>query len=394
MLRRVSLLSLAALFLFSLFPQPASANPGFARKFGFSCAMCHAGFPKLTPFGEEFAASGYQMPGGDPTAASDSYGDPKLKLEKGLNLAVRVDSFLRYRSDTSVHSDIESPFLVKLFIIGYLAKDVTFYSYFLASEGGEVVGMEDAFLFFNNVGGKDFDLQIGQFQVMDPIFSREQRLTFQDIDIYVTRIGNSPFELTYHRGTLVSYGLGPFDLVGGVVNGNGIGPQDAGGNFDENTPKDFFGRVATSVGPVDVGLFGYKGKTRETTIGRDNAFERYGPDVRVRDWIKGLDLRSQWLFGRDDNPDFLPSPAEARLSGGYAELDYHFSPDWTGILLYNRVASSDRPEIKKNLGTVNLTHYFLRNLKGFLEYTRDFQKTSFIHPEKTDTALLGMVLAF
>ncbi|GEM_PF-3440074 len=63
--------------------------------------MCHSGFPKLNPFGEAFAKNGYQMPGGDVTAPSQSFGDPKLHLENYLNLAVRVDSFFRYRTDTS-----------------------------------------------------------------------------------------------------------------------------------------------------------------------------------------------------------------------------------------------------------------------------------------------------
>lgn len=394
--RFVNRFSLAALLFLALSIDPftASANPGFARKFGFSCAMCHAGFPKLNPFGEAFAKNGYQMPGGDVTTGSESFGDPKLSLEKNLNLAVRVDSYFRYRSDTSVHSDIESPFLVKLFIVGYLAKNVTFYSYFMADEGGEVIGMEDAFLYLSHLGGADSYLQIGQFQVMDPIFSREQRLTFQDIEIYVTRVSNSNFKLTYQRGAAFYYGYDPFDFAVGVVNGNGIGLQGQNGNFDNNSPKDLFGRIGFSAGPATAGLFGYLGREKEITTGLENRIVRYGPDLRIRDWIKNLDLRSQWLFGADDNPDFLTPATRVQLSGGFVELDYHFNPDWTGVLLYNGVASKDRPEIEKSLGTVNLTHYFLRNMKAFLEYTRDLKKVSIPHPEKTDNALLGLVFAF
>lgn len=395
MLRPALFRTLSLLFLLVLLdPLSASANPGFARKFGFTCAMCHAGFPKLNPFGEAFAKNGYQMPGGDVTTQSQSFGDPKLSLEKDLNLAVRVDSFLRYRTDTSVHSDIESPFLFKLFVVGYLAKNVTFYSYFLASEGGEVVGMEDAFLYLSHLGGTESYLQIGQFQVMDPVFSREQRLTFQDIEIYVTHVSNSNFELTYQRGATFYYGYDPFDFALGVVNGNGIGRQDQNGNFDNNSPKDVFGRIGFSAGPATIGLFGYLGREKEETTGLENTVARYGPDLRIRDWIKGVDLRSQWLFGSDDNPSFVIPSTEVQLSGGFVELDYHFNPDWTGILLYNGVISQDRPEIEKSLGTVNLTHYFLRNMKAFLEYTRDFKKVSLSHPEKTDTGLVGLVFAF
>jgi hypothetical protein len=394
----LAILSLFTIFLLFSGPSTVFANPAFARKFGFSCVMCHAGFPKLNSFGEDFAANGYQFPGRDGDSSSDTYGDPKLRLEKSLNLAVRVDSFLRYRRDTSVHSDIEAPFLLKLFIIGYLTKDVTFYSYFLADEGGEVVGLEDAFLYLNNLWGRELDLQLGQFQVMDSFFAREQRLTFQDIEIYLTHVSKSSFKLTYQRGINLFYGLsyGPsdFGLTAGVVNGNGIGVQDQNGNFDQNTPKDFFGRAAFTAGPVGIGLFGYQGRSRDQTTGFHNSFWRFGPDLRIRELIQKVDLRAQWLFGRDNNPDFLLDAISIRHSGGFVELDYHFNADWIGVLLYNRVMSSNRSDIEKNLGTINMAHYFLRNLKVFLEYTKDFEPISTSHLEKTDTAIIGLVFAF
>lgn len=387
-----------ALFLLFmvLFLDPVTtwANPGFARKFGYSCNMCHNGFPKLNPFGEEFARNGYQLPGGNDTGDSQSYDDPKLSLEKSLNLAVRVDSYLRYRSDTSVRSDIASPFLAKLFIVGYLGKDVTFYSYFLANEGGRVVGFEDAFLYLTRLGGTGANLQIGQFQVMDPVYSREQRLTYQDIEIYLTRVGKSNFELTYQRGATLFYGYKLFDVVVGVVNGNGIGNQNSNGSFDNNNPKDLMGRVGFSSGPVVAGLFGYLGREKDDTTGMSQRLVRYGPDLRVRDWITGLDLRAQWLYGRNDNPDFLTIAQGARLSGGFVELDYHFNADWTGIFLYNSVNSPDRPELGKRLATLNLTHYFKRNLKGLIEYTHDLKSVSPYHMEKTHVAVLGLAFAF
>ncbi len=380
--------------LLSLTAVDAGANPGFARKFGFSCAMCHDGFPKLNAFGETFARNGYQFPGGDVSAASESYGDSNLHLEKALNLAVRVDAFLRYRADGPVHSDIETPFLAKLFVTGYLAKNVTFYSYFLADEAGQVVGFEDAFLYLNNLLGQDLDLQIGQFQVMDSVYSREQRLTFQDIEIYLAHMGASVFELTYQRGFQAGYGIGPFDAVAGVVNGNGIGQSDAAGNFDDNTPKDIYGRLGAAAGPVTAGFFGYRGNEVETSSGRSNGLTRYGPDLRVRNAIPGLDLRAQWLVGRDQNPDFTAPTAGARISGGFAELTYRIGVDWTAVLLYNRVVTTAHPTGERNLATANVTHYFLRNLKGFLEYTHDLQRLAPAHPEKTDTAIAALVFAF
>lgn len=385
-------LGLAVFLIAWLLPELASANPGFARKYGFSCIMCHAGFPKLNSFGETFAGNGFQMPGGNVTVSAVKMGDAKLFLEKNINLAVRVDAFIRLRNDSRTRSDIGTPSLVKLFITGYLAKDITFYSYYMANEGGEVVGFEDAFFYFNNVGGHELDIQIGQFQVMDPIFSREQRLTFQDIEIYLVQPGDSRFRLTYQRGGLLSYGIGPIETVFGLVNGNGIGLEDDDGNFDNNTPKDYFGRLGASSGPVGVGIFAYKGLETDEITDRRNSIIRYGSDVRI--WMKDIDLRAQWLFGKDDNPEFLSSERWIRHSGGFIELDYHFNPDWTGVLLYNYVASDRDRDMEKNLGTMNLTHYFLRNLKGFMEYTHDFQQESSFHPDKQHSLTAGMVVAF
>jgi hypothetical protein len=39
----------------------ALAIPAFARKYDMSCTTCHAPFPKLKPFGEEFAGNGFQL---------------------------------------------------------------------------------------------------------------------------------------------------------------------------------------------------------------------------------------------------------------------------------------------------------------------------------------------
>lgn len=42
---------------------PAQAMPGFARKYGFTCTMCHSAYPRLNDFGERYRANAYQVPG-------------------------------------------------------------------------------------------------------------------------------------------------------------------------------------------------------------------------------------------------------------------------------------------------------------------------------------------
>jgi hypothetical protein len=285
--------------------------------------------------------------------------------------------------------------LAKIFSSGYLKKDITFYFYFLFEEAGEVTGIEDAFFYFNNiVGNEDLDLTLGQFQVVDLVYPREQRLTYQDILAYETEVSDSEFSLTYHRGAQLTYGKGPFDLAAGVVNGNGIGPTDEQDNFDNNSFKDPFGRIG--IEPVDgvtVGWYGFYGMDRALNTKFDNRFYREGPDLRIRA-IPRIDIRSQWLFGRDDNPTFTTPAQAVKIQSGFADMTYLYSPDWVGVLLYNWYDANGRNDLDQSLLTGNLTCYVARNFKVFLEYTHDLQTITDSHPKRNLSSEVGLVIGF
>jgi hypothetical protein len=44
---------------------------------------------------------------------------------------------------------------------------------------------------FNDVLGTDLEVTVGQFQISDPLFKRELRLTREDYQIYKVRHGHS-----------------------------------------------------------------------------------------------------------------------------------------------------------------------------------------------------------
>ena len=50
--------------------QAAAAIPAFARKYGYSCDVCHAPVPRLKAFGEEFMDNGYRVPDKEPPRAT------------------------------------------------------------------------------------------------------------------------------------------------------------------------------------------------------------------------------------------------------------------------------------------------------------------------------------
>ena len=72
----------------------------------------------------------------------------------------------------------------------------------------------------------NLDFTVGQFQVSDPLFKRELRLTKDDYYIYKVKPGHSDVDLTYDRGVMLSYGFDSgTDIVLEIINGNGIGEQ-------------------------------------------------------------------------------------------------------------------------------------------------------------------------
>jgi hypothetical protein len=302
-----------------LVPDACRAIPAFARKYRMSCTTCHAPAPRLKPYGEDFAGNGYRLEGKEPVRHTFETGDSLLTLVRELPLAVRIDAFanMTYR-DGEDQTDLKTPYGIKLMSGGTIAKNIIYYFYFYLSERGEVAGVEDAFIGFNDLFGVDFDLAVGQFQVSDPLFKRELRLTLDDYEIYRTRVGETPTNLTYDRGIVASFGA-PFgtDLVAELVNGSGIGPAED--YFDDDDWKNVFLRISQSIGPARVGAFGYFCNAFGPAPAYVENEHRYwgvdgtldiGPDVQIN---------AQYLERTDDNPFFRVVPADVKTTGGFVE---------------------------------------------------------------------------
>jgi hypothetical protein len=369
-----------------------NAMPAFARKYQMSCKVCHTPFPKLKPYGEEFAANGFALKDKEAPRYFRDTGDEKVSLLKELPFAIRFEGFASFNNAHSRRLDFSTPFLIKLLSGGEIARHISYYFYFFFGEQGKVAGLEDAFLMFNDVWG-DLDIYIGQFQVSDPLFKRELRLPFEGYRIYETRPGLSGVDLTYDRGIMLTYGLknGP-DLTLEVINGSGIGESEANpfGNFDADKYKNVLGRITQDVGDkIRIGAFGYFGKEQGPT-GLVNRLWMAGVDATLH--LSKLELNLQYVERRDDNPSFLLGAPEVATRGAFAELIYLPRGDdspWYGAALLNWV-DSDQDELDYTAATLHGGWMLRRNFRLVAEATYAFASEQGKYPRFG----IGLVTAF
>jgi hypothetical protein len=384
-IRRVlQLLPLAATVAALLAPAPSEAIPAFARRYRLSCTTCHAPFPRLKPFGEEYAGRGFALePGAEPARSSVDLGDPLLDLPREFPLALRFDAYGTV-SDRSPEVDFQTPWLFKLLAGGRIADKVGFYAYFIL-EQGEPGKIEDAYVQFSDVFGLPVNVLAGQFQVSDPIAKRELRLERLDYQILRTRVGASVVDLTYDRGVALATDVGPVSAVATVTNGNGILGAE-GGRFDTDSYKNVSLDLAGEVGPVRIGAFGYWGRERRDGV-NDTMFY-VGPHAGVSPSEK-LHLSAVYLERRDSNPRFGPADEDLVTRGGFVEalvLPGGADGRWAVVALYNLVRSDDDAADAES-AALSAQWLFRRNVRLTAELDRDFDLDAW-------TGSVGTIAAF
>jgi len=424
--KQLYILSLFLILLLQIvFPPPAEAIPAFARKYNLSCVACHAAFPRLNEFGQNFSDSNLRLPNW--REGTVDTGDERLALPSYAPFAIRAQAFGQARRGKSIdpvsgateqaRSDFQTPYLIKFLASAPLSEHISYYFYGIFAEkggNGEVI-IEDAWFRHDDLFGSGISLMMGQFQVSDLMFARETRLTFQDFMAY--RMAG----ITYDRGLMFDRDLGIFDLGLGLVNGNGIeenfninspGYRRPDKMFDNNSDKSVFGRIGANIGPASLGLFGLAGE-------QANATGSAGIDSGNRDTDKrvlGIDVsgiihgKSYWfaqaLWNSWDG--FLDENKKYEWWGGFVGADYIASDTWVFSALYNYADANDLNDtdtiyegIDINSLSLTASYYFMRNVKGITEINIDFldedkQRGSFYtgHLSKEDYILFGFDAAF
>ncbi|MDA3879427.1 MAG: hypothetical protein PF436_03475 [Prolixibacteraceae bacterium] len=364
---------------FGFIAEKSSAIPAFARKYRLSCKTCHTpAMPKLKPYGDTFAGNGFKLSDAEAPRYFVPAGDDKLSLIRDFPLAVRMDGFLRYDFGNGGRSDFQSPYIIKLLSGGQLSENLSYYFYFFMDERGEVAGVEDAFLMYNNIFNIDLDIYLGQYQVSDPMFKRELRLTLEDYHLYGAQIGISDINMKYDKGVMVTLGLKTgTTIVMEVVNGNGI-PETHELWYDKDKYKSYVGRISQDIGDLlRLGAFAYTGSEKQLNNFDDeitNDVFVWGPDLTLS-VTEMFELNAQYLKRMDSkvfpHENSLNTFSDIETNAMLAELLFMPKGDdsnWYLIGLFNDV-QSDYDQADYRSYTFHVGYLMRRNVRLAAEYS-------------------------
>jgi hypothetical protein len=367
-------------FILIMPSQTSKAIPSFARKYQISCQVCHSPVARLKPFGETFASDGYRLTQYESPRYFIQVGDDKLSLLRELPIAVRFDGMASADLKKSGKADFGTPFILKLMSGGELSDKLSYYFYFLMSEAGEMVGVEDAFLMYHDLFGTGVNFSIGQFQVCDPLYKRENRLTLEDARILTIIPGNSTASLTYDRGVMFDYEIPKLNtqFIAEILNGSGIGSAGEKLLFDKDKFKNLMGIISQPIGKsLKLGIFGYMGREH---ISAPSVPAFFNSDIRIFGPSLNLDINEKlivnlhylkrsdsWVYIQNENeviPDIV-------TQGGFAEIIFCPKGDaskWYLTGLFNWV-DSDLSELKYKSATIHVGYILRRNFRLFSECT-------------------------
>ncbi len=361
-----------------IIPPQISAIPAFARKYQISCQVCHSPAPNLKPFGDDFAGNGYRMTEYESPRYFIPTGDDKLSLLRELPVAIRLDGAVTYNFGKNKTADFATLSGVKLLSGGELSDKLSYYMYFFMSEGGEIVGVEDAFLTYSDLFGSGINISAGQFQLCDPFYKRELRLTIEDLAILTAVPGQSTASLTYDRGLMIDYSIPRLNttLVGEVSNGNGLSIGGEEFIFDKDSYKNLTGILLQPLGKyISLGFMGYAGRERNFS-----GLNNYYSDVRLFGPILNLDFDQHFMVNvqyiRRMDSQVFDVDAVAFINdnvtqGGYLEARYAPKGDMskyyiTGLLNW---VESDYDPLNYKSATLNFSYVLRRNVRLLAEYT-------------------------
>lgn len=374
-IRTIALFTIGVAVLMST--APASAVPVFARKYGFSCTMCHSSYPRLNDFGQRYRNNGYQLPGRED--------DERTVLEGPAPFAARTNVGYTYDnfSNTPGAEDVNE-FQIDgfdIFSAGLIKQDLGYFLIYLPEISGsrglapQTGTLEMANVVFSRLTSLNLNARVGRFEGAWLPFSAKRSLTFSPYEIYsFAGPGGLALDETQTGIELAGASRCGLRYAAGWVDGSTT-------NRASDSPGDFYFRLAKIFGAGEaqtagqrLGAVAYFGEARPTDItvpdtGRQS-LNRYGLDAALtsREW--SLDL--QYLSGKDD-AGLTGGTADFDISGGFLQASYLPSTKWVAVGRYDWVNTPLGPEADISRWTVAARYYFADNIALHAEYSHRSQ---------------------
>lgn len=424
-------LGIMTVLLWTLVPTKVLSIPAFSRKYRTSCATCHVGFPKLTPFGESYRQKGFQMPEIEEESIKEepiplgSEGYKRVwpeaiwpgSIPGSSPISFRIRSGFKYESDEdSEYTEFTQPAL-QIMAGGTFGENISFYAGAHLFEEGEAGSLDRLYLKFNHLFSNvlPYDalyVRVGQF-VPDivPFITNHRALT-------MTAFAFNTYAPAYGSGFVPGHvhGAGPFGLesfqlgaeasgimksriryVLGIVNGNGV-------EEDNNLAKDLYFRLGYKMGglaydgtsdgdiygprgnnwaekSLAISAFGYRGTG--VSSGKDVDFSRLGVDLNL--FMRDLNLFGGVITGTD--AEYHDGELhEEKYSLFFLEGNHMIYPWLIAVLRYEQANPEDLDSVRQVVA--HITALYIANIKFIIESRFDPDNMEF------NNLYLGMDFVF
>ena len=373
--RTISLSALVALVLMTLLPSKASAIPVFARKYGFTCTMCHSTFPRLNDFGQRFRENGYQLPGMESLEKDITETDTPIAMR--TSAGYNSDNFDNVQTSTADVNEFQVNGL-DILAGGLICQNAGFMLVYPpeinASRGvaGQNGAIESANVVFSNLGSTWMNIRVGKFEPAYVVFSNKRHLGVAPYEIYDFTFPDGPAFSDNQTGIEFSgWGREGFRYAFGVLDGSAT-------NGSDTAPSDFYARAAYVIGPGEgqtagqrIGVTGYFGQAKPSASleGADmsvHSFNRWAVDASLN--AAQWNLALQYVRA-DDSSELWNSERSVAYSGGFAEVTYTPAVTFAGFARYDFVnAPSFLNDVTR--WTVGGRYYIENNLALHFEWSR------------------------
>lgn len=369
----------------------ADAIPAFARKYQTNCSSCHTAYPALNTAGRRFKEAGYRFPKvkGEETV-SDYLEWDKVFPISAVFVSRPFDNSSNGKSDTNQAAIHE----VELLSAGRLYKNVSgFFELEMEDEDGFNTQLAHGALTYNMNDAVNAQVSYGSTLFADAYdtYSDMRRLTASHVAALnssyggadnVVAHGGSGGRFRDQRQNVSVYGR-PLKQVYYNVGVGGIAKDTEGTNS-----RTYFGRLAFDVMPnMMVGGMAMTGKcetnTSDCTPTTDRDFKRYAVDSQV-DLADGR-LTGAYIRGKDDRAS---GNGEDENDAWYLQGIYVIKddgrPQIVPLVRLDSYQENDGNDDFKSY-TLNLGYYFTQNIKGFAEFTSQYDTPSGVDEEKRYT---------